>query len=162
MKWKTWGSSDRSGLAGVFSEHLFYYWGQNIFPLAVFLGGGIILQLGLSQIADTCMRLRWPTTVKIESDGIWWLTHSSGPEREKKMGGEKSTSGRGKKKNRKRKYKDSHMLHVRLSASASAIRKTAWIRTKNNTRKAWNTFQMSDYDLNAHDWGKQTHARFLP
>lgn len=98
MKWKTWGSSDRSGLAGVFSEHLFYYWGQNIFPLAVFLGGGIILQLGLSQIADTCMRLRWPTTVKIESDGIWWLTHSSGPEREKKMGGEKSTSGRGKKK----------------------------------------------------------------
>lgn len=79
--------------------------GARIFSLSQFFGGwwggGIILQLWLSEIADTCVCLRWPTTIKIDSDGIWCLPHSLGPEREKKMGGEKSTSGRrGKKSTR--------------------------------------------------------------
>lgn len=82
--------------------------GPEYFPSRSFFGGwrgGIILQLWLSEIADTCMRLRWPTSVKIDSDGIWWLTRSLGPEREKKWEGKNQHQGEEKKN-----YKDSHTL----------------------------------------------------
>lgn len=100
MKWKSWGSSYHSEPAGVFSEHLFCKWGQNIFPLSLFEGGGIILKLWLAERAYTCVRLHWPTTIKIDSNGIWWLTHCLNLEKKKKRG----------KKQHTEKHKDSHTL----------------------------------------------------
>lgn len=99
--------------------------GPEYFPSRSFWGCGIILQLRLSEIAYTCMRLRWPTTVKIDSDGIWWLTHSLGPERGKNGRGGKINIGERKKKAQGLTHVQ--QLHARVSTDASAIRKTAWI-----------------------------------
>lgn len=49
------------------------------------------------------MHLHWPTNVKIDSDGIWWLTHSLNPEEKKKKKW-------GKKQHKEKKHKDSHIL----------------------------------------------------
>lgn len=151
MKWKSWGSSYHSGPAGVFSEHLFCKWGQNIFPLS-FFGGGIILKPWLAKRAYTCARLHWPTTIKIDSNGIWWLTQCLNLEKKR---GEKTTWGKAQG------LTHTQQLHARVSSNASAIRKTTWVKMEKKV--PWNTFTLSGYYLNTHDWGKQTllHACFL-
>lgn len=94
--------------------------GPEYFPSLFFFWEGIILKLWLAERAYTCVHLHWPTTIKIDSDGSWWLTHC--------LSSEKKKVGKKQHKEKAQGLTYTHQLHARVSSNASAIRKTTWAK----------------------------------
>lgn len=113
--------------------------GARIFSLSHFWGGReeLFLSCGL-QKEPTRVRLCWPTTTKIDSDGIWWLTHCLSPEEKKKMGEGKN--------NTRKKQEDSHTLTsytqgwAPMHLPSGGQRELRWKK-----KTPWNTFTLSGY-----------------
>lgn len=92
--------------------------GPKYFP-SLFLCVELFLKQWLPQGAYICVRLHWPTTIKIDSDGIWWLTHCLSPEKKK---------GKNNIRKKAQGLTHTHQLHARVSSNASAIRKITWVK----------------------------------